>query len=77
MTNPYDYDEWVNEYAEVEAMDRWLDHLETLCIALTQRRMTKDQLDRYGRVLQGAELDALRRIRGGPRTPRMIRRKIA
>lgn len=63
----YEVRHYATEWAEAEALDRWLDNLETLFIALTKRRMTTDQLDRYGRLLQGAEKDALRRIKGGPR----------
>lgn len=65
---------YADEYIEAESLDRWLDNLETLFIAIAQRRLTTDQLDRYARILQTGEMDALRRIRRGPRT---LRRKPA
>jgi hypothetical protein len=50
---------------ELEGMDVWLSNLETLLIAIRQRRMTSDQRGRYARLLQGAQRDALERgIRG-------------
>lgn len=47
--------------AEVFGVDTWLDNLESILRALSQRRMTPDQLDRYALLLEGAEADALRR----------------
>ena len=55
-TQPLEVDGW----AEAEGMDYWLDSLESMFIAIKQRRMTTDQLDRYSKLLLGAEKHALR-----------------
>jgi hypothetical protein len=44
------------------AMDIYLDHLDTLLTAISQRPMTDDQLDRCARLLNRAESDCLGRI---------------
>jgi hypothetical protein len=56
---PYHVEGW----AEIEGMDAWLDNLESLSIAISQRRMTNDQLDRYARLLRGMEREAVARAR--------------
>jgi hypothetical protein len=56
---PYHVEGW----AEIEGMDQWLDNLESLSIAISQRRMTNDQLDRYARLLRGMEREAVARAR--------------
>ncbi len=45
-------------------VDMHLSSLETLMIALEQRRLTEDQLDRFARILQYGERVALSRVRG-------------
>ena len=55
-TQPLEVDGW----AEAEGMDYWLDSLESMFIAIKQLRMTTDQLDRYSKLLLGAEKHALR-----------------
>ncbi len=56
---PFDASGW----PEVNAMDMWLDNLTSVLAAIGQRRMRGDQLDRYARLLNGAETDALSRTR--------------
>lgn len=46
---------------ETDGMDVWLDNLETLGHALSQRRMTGDQLERFARLLDRMQRDALER----------------
>ena len=53
----------VTDFNERAAMDTWLDNLQTLMMCLSQRRMTDDQLDRFARLLAGAEADAIERVR--------------
>lgn len=52
---PYDVTGW----AEAEGMDRWLDNLETILTAIGQRRMTRDQLYRFGRLIAESEQRAV------------------
>ena len=61
LTQPRPYG--IEGWAEIHGMDEWLDNLESLLICIGQRRMTTDQLERYARLLHGAERDALRRRR--------------
>ncbi len=56
---PFDGSGW----PEVDAMDIWLDSLASVLAAIGQRRMSGDQLDRYARMLNVAETDALSRTR--------------
>lgn len=55
---------------EVDGMDFWLDNLATLLMAIRQRRMTSDQLDRYARLLELAQRDALA-LAGEPKRRRL------
>lgn len=50
-------------WAEVYGMDNWLDHLDTVVTAISQRRMTADQLDRFAALLRKGEADALTRVK--------------
>ena len=45
-------------HVEMYAMDQWLDHLETVATALSQRRMTEDQRERLYRLLERIYTDA-------------------
>ena len=47
--------------AEAYAMDHWLDHLQTVGIALSQRRMTNDQRERLYGLLESIYADARHR----------------
>ena len=53
----------VVDHASRSAVDGYLDNLESLLIALGQRDIYGDQLDRLARLLQGAERTALARAR--------------
>ena len=64
---PFEVDGW----AEAEGMDYWLDSLESMLIAIGQRRMTADQLDRYSTLLLKAEKHALRLGRGRAKQERV------
>lgn len=44
--------------AEADGMDEWLDSLETLAVAIGQRRMTNDQRDRLYGLLERIYTDA-------------------
>ena len=48
-------------WAEAYGMDAWLSHLDSILIAIRQRRMTADQLDRFASLLADGERDALTR----------------
>ncbi|MCA1570863.1 MAG: hypothetical protein LC798_11200 [Chloroflexi bacterium] len=61
MTHAPDY--LVAFSATTFGVDTHLDNIESLLIALRQRPMTDEQLDRYARLLQSGERDALRRVR--------------
>ena len=43
------------------AVNLWIDNLETLLTAIRQREMSREQRDRYARILAGAERDVLER----------------
>lgn len=45
-------------WAELHGMDQWLDHLETITVALSQRRMSPDQRDRLYGLLERIYTDA-------------------
>jgi hypothetical protein len=62
-----DFPVW--EQHEAHGMDTWLDSLETVLRAISQRRMTEDQLDRMARLLYEAEQGAIARVR----RPRRVR----
>lgn len=48
-------------WAEIHGMDLWLDHLETLSRAFSQRRMTADQRERLYGLLERIYTDARQR----------------
>lgn len=50
-------------FAETMGTHVYLDNLETLLTAIAQRRMTREQVDRFARLLAAAERDALGRGR--------------
>ena len=54
-----DFPVW--ESVEANGMDVWLDHMETLMTAISQRRMTRDQLERYTKLIHGAEAESVAR----------------
>ncbi len=56
---PFDGSGW----PETDAMDIWLDSLTSVLAAIGHRRMSGDQLDRYARLLNVADTDALSRTR--------------
>ena len=51
----------VSGFAESAAMDKWLDILEVDLTAIRQRRMTADQLERFTRLIHGAEAETVAR----------------
>ena len=53
---------FMSETSTAIAVDNFLDSVESLFIALSQRQMRTAQLERYARLLNGAEQDCLRRV---------------
>jgi hypothetical protein len=47
----------IDGFAEQQGMDSWLDHLETLSLAMRQRRMTEDQRQRLYGLLESIYAD--------------------
>lgn len=52
-------------FAETIGVHVYLDNLETLLTAIAQRRMTREQVDRFARLLAAAGRDAIRRGHDG------------
>lgn len=58
--------------AAEQGADTWLDHLATVLNAISYRRLTPEQLDRFACLLQQAEMDALSRAKGQRRREREV-----
>lgn len=48
-------------YGERSGMAGWLDNLESTLTAIRQRRMDRELLERYARILAAAQSDAIER----------------
>ena len=62
MSDTWGRSTFLSDVATGEAVDNFLDHVESLFTALSQRQMLSEQVERYARLLNRAEQDCLRRV---------------